>query len=333
MKAAAWLGKQDIRVVEVAKPTAGGDGLVLRMHACGICGSDLHAFNADLLTQSVTKLIDGYRIIGHEFAGEVTEVGPEVTGWKVGDRAASVHNRGGMAEYVYIPHDHLKDLYPIPPDLAYTTAATLEPFGVSVHCFHLQEPAEGQTVAIFGCGAIGLGYLQAVKAAARVRTIVVDVSTLRLGTAHKLGADVVLNARETDPVQAIKKLTGEYPMRHYKTPAGGCDLVIECSGKPAVLNQALEVLKPANGTAIIAGVYEEILPAIDPNILMMKNMTVFGSQGFTDKEIDESLRLMTSGKVQRGPLVSHTFPLERAAEAFRVQCNADVSIKVVLVNE
>ena len=332
MKAAAFFGKKDVRLVDLEEPVAGRDSLVMKVRACGICGTDVHAFNWDLLTGSVTATIDGHRIFGHEFAGEIVEVGKDVVGWRVGDRAASVHNRGGMAEYARVPGNRLKDLYRIPAHLPYAVAATLEPLCVSVHCFHLRPPADGETVAIFGCGVIGLGYLQAVKAYTRARTIVVDVSPLRLETARKLGAAAALNAAEVDPVREIKNLTGEYPMRHYKTPAGGCDIAIECSGKPAVLNQALEVLKPARGVAIIAGVYEQILPAIDPNTVMLKNMTVLGSQGFNDEEVDESLRLMAGGQVLRAPLVSHTIPLERAPEAFLVQSDPAVSVKVVVVN-
>ena len=332
MKVAAFFGKKDIRLVDLGEPVAGMDSVVMKVCACGICGTDVHAFNSDFLTGSVTTVIDGYRVIGHEFAGEIVGVGQNVAGWQVGDRVASVHNRGGMAEYVHIPGDRLKDLYRIPTHLPYATAATLEPFCVSVHAFHLRPPADGETVAIFGCGVIGLGYLQAVKAYTRARTITVDVSPLRLETARKLGADVALNAREVDPVREIKKLTGERPMRHHKTSAGACDIAVECSGKPAVLNQALEVLKPANGTVIVAGVYSDILPPIDPNILMVKNLTLFGSQGFTGAEVEESLRLMTSGQVQRDLLVSHTFPLEHAQEAFQVQSDPAVSVKVVVVN-
>ena len=332
MKAAAFLGKKDIRVVDVEQPVASSGGVVVRMYACGICGSDMHVFNADLFAKDSTKVIDGYRIIGHEFTGEIVEVGKDVTSWKVGDRVVSVHNKGGMAEYVHIPGDRLKNLYRIPPGLPYITAATLEPFCNPVHSFHLREPQDDETVAIFGCGCMGLGYLQVVKAYTRARTIMVDLSPFRLETASKLGADVVLNARETDPVQEIKQLTGDHYVRYQKKSAGGCDVTIDYAGNPLTLGQALEVVKPSDGAVIIASGYEDTL-TLDPNMVMFKYMTIYGSMGYTEEETEESLRLITGGKVQRDLLVTHTLPLDKALEAFQIQANANISVKVVVVNE
>ena len=331
MKAAAFFGRKDIRVVDVEEPVAGNDGVVVSVHACGICGTDMHVFNSELFIEASTKVIDGHRIIGHEFIGDIVEVGPEVTGWQVGDRVASVHNKGGMAEYVHVPGRWLKDLYRLPPDLPDKAAVTLEPFCNPVHSFHLREPRDGDTVAIFGCGIIGLGYLQMVKAHARVRTVVVDLSPLRLDMARKLGADLVINARETDPVQEIMKFTGEHYVRYLNKPSGRCDIAIECAGQPVTLEQALQVVKPVDGTVIVAAAYEDILP-LDPNLLLLKHISLYGSMGYKDEEAAEALRLISSGKVQRDLLVTHTFPLEQAHEAFRVQGNLSVSIKVVVVN-
>ena len=332
MKAAAFLGKKDIRVVDVEEPVAGSDGVVVRMHACGICGTDMHVFNSGLFIEASTQVIDGYRIIGHEFTGEIVEVGKDLTGWRVGDRVVSVHNKGGMAEYVHIPSDRLKNLYQIPPDLSYRTAATLEALCNPVHSFHLREPKDDETVVIFGSGVLGLGYLQVVKAYTRARTIMVDLSPLRLETARKLGADVAINAKETDPVQEIKKLTGDYCVRYQTKSAGGCDLTIDCAGKPVTLDQALEVVKPIDGTVIMAAIYEETLP-LDPNMVLFKYMTIYGSMGYSDTETKEALRLITSGKVQRDLLVTHTLPLNKVSEAFHVQGKVNDSLKVVLVNE
>ena len=331
MKAVAFLGKKDVRVVEVEKPVAGSDGVVVRVYACGICGTDMHVYSSDLFTDVSTKLIDGYRIIGHEFTGEIVEVGRDVTGWAVGDRVVSVHNKGGMAEYVHVPGRWLKDLYRIPPDLSYKVAATLEPFCNPVHSFHLHEPKDSETVVIFGAGILGLGHLQVIKAYTQARTIVVDISPLRLETARRVGADVVINARETDTVQEIKRITGEYPVRYLNKPAGGCDVAFECAGLPLTLGQAFEVIRP-RGAVVIAALYEGILP-LDPNLVTLKHATVYGSMGYTDAEAQEALDLIASRRVQRDLLVTHSFPLDRAAEAFQVQGDAKTAVKVLVVNE
>ena len=312
MKAAAFFGKKDVRLVDIDKPAAGRDGVVVRVRACGICGTDMHVFNAELFIEASTQVIDGYRIIGHEFSGEIVEVGPEVTGWQVGDRVASVHNKGGMAEFVAVPGQWLKDLYRIPLELPYTTAATLEPLCNPVHSFHIREPRDGEVVAIFGCGIIGLGYLQMVKAHTRARTVVVDLSPLRLETARKLGADVVLDAREVDPVREINRLTGEQQVRYLSEPSGRCDIAIDCAGQALTVGQALEVVKPVDGTVIVSALYEDIL-ALDPKILVLKHISLFGSMGYKDAEAAEALRLMTSGKDPAGPAgQSHLSPCPRA---------------------
>ena len=334
MKAVALLGQNDLRVVDVARPEVDAGSVVLRVKASGICGSDLHMLTHDPFGTGPAKVIDGYRILGHEFSGEIVAVGANAAaaGWQVGERVTSVHNKGGMAEYIHIPAGGLKDLCRIPPHLSYEAAATLEPLCVSLHGFHLREPRDDETVAIFGCGVIGLGYLQAVRAYTRARAIVVDVSPLRLDTARRLGADTTIDARATDPVAEIKRLTGEYPMRYYTRSAAGCDVAVDCAGQPAVFDQALEVLTLSGGALIVAATYVERLP-LDGNLLMLKNATLYGYQGFTDPETVEAFQLITNGRAERRALVTHRFALEQAADAFRVQANARESVKVVLVND
>jgi threonine dehydrogenase-like Zn-dependent dehydrogenase len=332
MKAAAFFAKKDIKLVDVSKPKVKEDGVLIQMKTCGICGSDIHVFNTDLLTEDSTKIIDNYRIIGHEFTGEIIEVGKDVKEFKVGDRVVSVHNKGGMAEYVEVSGERLKNLFRVPDSLSLETAATLEPFCNPTHSFHMREPQDEETVAIFGAGIIGLGYLQLVKAYTKARTIIVDVSELRLTTAERIGADVIINALQTDPVQKIKDVTGDYYVRYQKKTAGGCDVAIDCAGIPLTLEQTLEVLKPEKGTAVVAAVYEDKL-TIDPNMIIFKYMTILGSMGYYHSETEEALELIASKKVNRDLLITHRFPLSRVTEAFPVQANSQESVKVLIIND
>lgn len=329
MKAAAFIGKQDIQLVDVEGPKAGDDGVLIEVHACGICGSDIHVYNSDLLTEDSTKIIDDYRIIGHEFTGEVVEVGRNVENFKVGDRVASVHNKGGMAEYVEIPGDRLGNLFKLPDSLNFITAATLEPMCNPMHSYHLREPKDGETVAILGAGTLGLGYLQIVKAYSRARTIIVDVSNRRLETARKIGVDITINAREEDAVKKIKDITGEHLVRYQEKTAGGCDVTVDCAGLALTFNQSLELLKPEGGSAVIAAVYEEKV-TIDPNMVMFKYMNIFGSMGYYPSESAEALSLIAEGRVNRDLLISHTLPLSDVAEGFALQANPAESMKVII---
>ncbi len=330
MKAAAFFGKKDIRIVDVGIPEIKEDGVLIKTKVCGICGSDMHVYNSDLLTEDSTKVIDDYRIIGHEFTGEIVEAGKNVTGFKTGDRVASVHNKGGMAEYVEIPGDRLKNLFKIPDSTSFETAATLEPFCNPMHSFHMREPQDSDTVAIFGAGIIGLGYLQIVKANTKARTIITDVSSLRLETAEKIGADVVISAKKEDPVKKIKKLTGDHYVRYQKNSAGGCDISVDCAGIPKTFLQCLEVLKPENGTAIIASIFENEI-SVDANTIVFKYMSITGSMGYYPSETAEALDLIVNRKVDIDILITHRLPLDKAAEGFRVQGDSGKSVKVMIV--
>jgi threonine dehydrogenase-like Zn-dependent dehydrogenase len=329
MKAAAFIGKKDIQLVDVEVPKAGDDGVLIEVHACGICGSDIHVYNSDLLTEDSTKLIDDYRIIGHEFTGEVVEVGRNVGNFKVGDRVASVHNKGGMAEYVEIPGARLESLFKLPDSLNFITAATLEPMCNPMHSYHLREPKDGETVAILGAGMLGLGYLQIVKAYSRAQTIIVDVSNRRLETARNIGVDIPINAREEDAVKKIKDISGEHLVRYQEKTAGGCDVTVDCAGLALTFNQSLELLKPEGGSAVIAAVYEENA-TIDPNMVMFKYMNIFGSMGYYPSESAEALSLIAEGRVNRDLLISHTLLLSDVAEGFALQANPSESMKVII---
>jgi threonine dehydrogenase-like Zn-dependent dehydrogenase len=285
-----------------------------------------------MLVEDSTKVIDKYRIIGHEFTGDIVEVGKDVTEFKVGDRVASVHNKGGMAQYVEIHGERLKNLYKLPNKLNYYAAATLEPLCNPMHSYHLREPQDGETVAILGAGIIGLGYLQIVKAYTKARTIIVDVSKLRLDTAKAIGTDIALNAREVDAVKKIKEITGEHRVRYQEKSAGGCDITVDCAGLALTFNQSLELLKPEEGTAVIAAIYEEKV-SIDPNMVMFKYMNVCGSMGYYTSETEEALALIANGRVNRDMLITKKFPLEEVADAFALQSDPFNSVKILMVND
>jgi threonine dehydrogenase-like Zn-dependent dehydrogenase len=332
MKAAAYFGKRDIRTVDLPLPQVRHDGVIVKVRACGICGSDLHVYNSEMLVENSTKVIDDYRIIGHEFTGDIVEVGDDVTEFNVGDRVASVHNKGGMAQFVEIHGERLINLFKLPDKLNYYSAATLEPLCNPMHSYHLREPQEGETVAILGAGIIGLGYLQIVKAYTRARTIIVDVSNLRLETAKAIGVDLAFNAREVDAVRKIKEITGEHSVRYQEKSAGGCDITVDCAGLALTFKQSLELLKPEDGTAVIAAVYEEMV-TIDPNMVMFKYMTVCGSMGYYRDETEEALALIANGRVNRDMLITKKLPLEEVSNAFVLQSDPLNSVKILIVND
>lgn len=133
-------------------------------------------------------------------------------------------------------------------------------------------------------------------------------------------------------MKRIKELTGELPVRYHPATAGGCDVSIDCAGIPLTLKQCLEVLKPENGTAIIAAIYEDDV-SIDANMVVFKYMSVVGSMGYYSEETKEALRLIADGRVNRDVLISHTLPLQDVKEGFEIQGDPFASVKVIILND
>ncbi len=332
MKAAVLHGPADIRVEDVEKPKLEAGDVLLRVRACGICGSDLHTYKLGIFPDLGVPISSG-RIMGHEFSGDIAELSGKVEGLKVGDRVTTA-SMGGNAEYVRIPAMRRPIIIPLPPEVSYEEAATNEPLATSLHAVNLASPADGETIVIMGAGIIGLGVLQVLKATCSAKAVVVDLSDRRLSMAQMLGADVVINARREDPYQKMLEITGEKRFSFIEAPAGGVDIVFDCAGCTVeskgtpVLHQALSMVKE-NGRVVVVAVFEKS-PEIDYNLLVRKGIKLLGSWGWLPPEFVQSLELIRSGKVDRKPLITHEFPLERAKEAYETQLNAEEAIKVLI---
>lgn len=332
MKAAVFYGSRDIRVDEIEMPKQEPGDVLLRVRACGICGSDLHAYKLGLFPDLGTPVGSG-RVMGHEFSGEVAEINGQVEGLKVGNRVTAV-TFGGNAEYLRVPATMAQTINLLPPGVSFEEAATNEPLACSLHAVNLAEPTDGKTIAIIGAGIIGLGVLQAIKAMCSAKVVVVDLSDKRLAMAQELGAEVVINARMDDPYQKMLEMTGSRKILFLPEPIGNVDIVFDCAGNAAehtgtsVLWQAL-MMAGENATIVLVAVFEKPVE-IDYNIIVRKGIKLLGSWGWSSTEFAQSLELMRSGKVDRKPLITHEFPLDRAREAYETQLRAEEAIKVLI---
>ena len=331
MKAAVFHGPRDIRFEEIERPVLETGEILLKVHACGICGSDLHTYRHGLFMQ-LGKPIESGRVLGHEFSGEVIEINGEVPGVNIGDRVTTV-GMGGNAEYIRISADMAQALVPIKEDVGYLEAATTEPLATSLHAANLGDPKNGETHVVIGAGIIGLGILQCIKARSNAKVIAVDLSKKRLEKALDLGADETINATETN---LIETLSGDSLISEnlLSSTSGGVDVVYDCAGMgknsigQSVLEQALSIVRQ-NGKVIVVAVFEQAL-TIDYNIIVRKGIQLHGSWAWEMEEFVESARLIASGEIDRKPLISHTFSLEQASEAYETQLMAEEAIKVVL---
>lgn len=333
MKAAIFHGPKDMTVEEVPRPELGSGDILLRVRACGICGSDLHTYQHGMF-EDLGLPTEAGRIMGHEFSGEVAEINGEAPGIKVGDRVCSV-SRGGNAEYLRLPAMAAGMIFPIPDGISFEEAATTEPLATSLHAVNLATPQDGETHAIIGAGIIGLGILQVLKALADVKTIVVDLADKRLELALKLGADVTINASREDSLQKIIELTGSEDISFFPVGSGLVDTVYDSAGLPMnftgtpVLQQAITMVKQ-NGKVVVVAIFEKSAE-LELNLIVRKGITLYGSWAWSVDEFRQSMDILGSGKIDRKPLISHKFPLKDAKEAYETQLRVDEAVKVLII--
>jgi len=341
MKAALIHASGDLRIEDIKTPEIQDDEILVRVKACGICGTDLHYYRAGPPEMPEKPIIPG-----HEFSGEIVETGSAVEGLKTGDKIVGTGLRdcglcywcrhkkgfcpnprvpgegldGAMSEYVVVPKPMVNALvFHIPEGMDWNEAATVEPMSIS--CYAVEEALikKGETVAIIGAGMIGLGIVQACKAAGGSKIIVSEPSSLRRETAKKLGADLVLNPLETDLFETIADFTSGQM-------AG---VIFECSGSVSAFRQVPHVISPF-GKIMQVGIFEQnidLSPDLAKLMFQFRNTTIRGCGG---QRWDKALEHMQAGSIKTGELVTHVFPFEKTKDAFETQLNSENAIKVLL---
>lgn len=341
MKAAVLRGPADIRVETVDTPKIKANEILVKVAACGICGTDLRAYKAG--PGIVHK---GRNIIGHEFSGEVVEIGSAVKGvtlgsritgngyhfcgvckaclqgmwWECSDRGLIGYGLdGAMAEYVVLPNPMPGVLlFELPETMKFDEAAVVEPMTISGWAVEEAHIQPDQTVVVLGAGTIGLGALQFAKLDG-AKVIVSEPSAKRLEIARKLGADVTINPVKDDPVAVVQKLTS----------GKMADVVIECSGVPKVFYQGVNMLHRSGKVMQVANYGQGL--NLSPEILeemMKKNLSVQVTGGAI---WSRAFNLASTGKINTKGLISHKFKLEDARHAFEMQLNAAESVKVLII--
>jgi threonine dehydrogenase-like Zn-dependent dehydrogenase len=344
MRSAVWQGVGAIGLVEVPDPVAGPRDVVLDVAACGICGSDVHAYaEGAWITEGAP--------MGHEFAGTVRTVGAEVAGLAVGDRVAvnpmgpcgacpqcgagrtnlcrdmSGSARGGLSDAVLVPDAVVGErLFRMPEGMTFTEGAFLEPLSVAVRAVRHAAPDPDAPLVVAGLGTIGQCVLRVLLAHGATDVLGVDVSPARLAAAAATGAPV-LDARDTDLREALLERWGTSVSPYQE--GGNVAVVFECSGALPVLAAATAVTR-AGGTIALAGLTSST-PPVDVNTVVQKELRLLGSFAYTAADAAEAFRLLAERHVAVAPLVSHQVPLDRVGEAFTTQHAVDGSVKVVVI--
>ena len=306
-------------------PSVGPRDILVKVRATAICGTDSHimAWTPYAQQRGPTPMV-----FGHEFSGDVVEIGSEVTEVKVGDKVAGethipcnhcrmcksnkrhicenmkiigVHVPGAFAQYISFPVDCA---FKLAPDFSYETGALLEPMGVAVHGVDCGE-VEGKTVVVNGCGPIGLMAVGAAKAWGAKQVIALDVIDEKLAVATEMGADVVLNSRTADAAAEVVRLTD-----------GGADVALDYTGVVPAIKSLFHMITNG-GRIVLVGLPNNPIELDLTSDIIYKEATVVGSTGrLMYKTWEQCIDLINSGKFNIAPVVSGKYALRDFEQAF-----------------
>jgi len=339
MKALRWYGRKDLRYEDVPEPSPKSGQVKVKINLAGICGSDLREYADGPCMIDVDK---GPRIIGHEFAGRVVEVGEGVIDIKIGERVTGlgywacgkcyfckrgmynicldsgftgISVDGCMAEYMTAPS---YSFYKLPESVSDEVGVLVEPLAVAIHAVHQGNVRMGDTVAIVGDGTIGLCSLLAAKVAG-ADVYFVAKHKCRGEIASAMGATAVTYLYDGNPVQLIGKLTNGL----------GADVSIECAGRPDTPQIAVDVTR-RGGTTVIVGVFEKPI-LFNFGSVLFGQRTVIGSPIYVD-EARAAIALLADGRIDPGFLVTSKAPLKDAVEMGfeKLLANKEANVKILL---
>jgi L-iditol 2-dehydrogenase len=341
MKALVYYGPEDIRLSEIANPKPAPGEALIQVKACGVCGSDVHGYLG----------ITGRRIppmvMGHEFSGQVAEVGAGVAGIEAGDRVApypvifcgdcapcrrgDVHlclNKkalgvlscnGAMAEYVSVPS---KLLFKLDDSVSYELGSMMEPLAVSYRGVNRAGDVAGKNVLVVGSGTIGLLATAILRTRHPERIFVSDTNDARLDVAKRMGADVVINPRRDNLADIIRRATN----------GAGADVALEAVGATPTVEQAMAGLR-MGGTAVWIGNSAKMIE-LDMQQIVTRELRVVGSFLYSFQEFQEVAEMLNQGKLTLEPMISLRAPMtEKGVELFaKLAKNPGSLIKVILTN-
>ncbi len=340
MKAAQFYGGKDIRVETVPDPTPEAGQVLVKVEAAGICGSDLHGYH-----RQPDKPLSP-RIGGHELAGQIVDIGEDVTEHKVGERVAIEpivpcntcpeclngyynicsnlrHRGGGFAEYTVAP---TSNAYSIPDSVSVEGGALAEVYAVAVHAVNRAMVSPGDHVAIIGSGPVGLTIAQVADIAGATSIAVLGKPDVPIQIAHKAVGAVPINVDKTDTVAAIMDWSN----------GRGADVVFEAvGGKANTLEQATQIAAKRGRVCMVGGHGAPL--TFSERFARSRELTIiwsfcYGRRG-GKTEFQIAIDLLAAGKLDPSPLVTHRFNLDKITQAFAVAAGRDEhgSVKVLVM--
>jgi L-iditol 2-dehydrogenase len=344
MRVARFYGPGDLRIEDAPEPEPGPREVKIRVRNCSTCGTDLKIFRFG------HHRIDPPRVIGHEIAGEVVEVGAEVAGYAPGDRVQVIaaipdgtceecerghqtvcrnqesmgyQYEGGFAEYMIVPHSVLAvgGLNLIPEGVGFAEASVAEPLACVLNGQELARVGEGDVVVVFGAGPIGCLHVRLARSRGAARVILVELNRERLELAASLvDPDDAVCAEDGDVVEQVLKLTY----------GRGADVVITAAAAGAAQEQGLRIAAPRGRISFFGGLPKDNPTiTVDSNLVHYSELTIVGANGSSPAHNARALELIASGAVPVHDLITHRLPLDRVHDALDLVARG-VAIKVTI---
>ena len=332
---------RSLSVVDMPVPEPDDDDVLVRVRACGICGSDVHGYDGST-GRRIPPLV-----MGHEAAGVVERVGAGVRGFAAGDRVTfdstvscgrcdfcrrgqinlcdnrmvlgvscgDYRRHGAFAEYVAVPS---RILYKLPDSLAFEHAALVESVSIAVHAVNRHRPKPDAAVIVIGAGMIGVLVLQVLKSKGCRNIVAVDVDSRKLALAQRMGATGTVNPRDGDVPAAVRRMTA----------GRGADVSFEVVGHADTVLSAIRSLRKG-GTAVLVG---NLSPRVELPLqeVVSRELSVLGSCA-SNGEIPECIDLLARGVVDVDPIISLKAPLEEGPELFARLYGGDKTLMKVII--
>jgi L-iditol 2-dehydrogenase len=344
MKVARFHAPGDLRVEDMPEPQPGPGELLMRVRACGTCGTDVKIFNFG------HHHIVPPRVMGHEVAGVVEELGQGTVGFSAGDpvqliaaipcgecfecryRSMSIcanqesigyHYDGGFAEWLLVPAKVLKvkGLNLIPKGLPFEEAAVTEPLACVLNGQELAAVGDGDGVVVIGAGPIGCLHVLLARARGAAQIVLVDTNGARLQmSAQRIEPDAAIDASKEDAIDAVLKLTD----------GRGADVVISAAGSGAAQEEALQMAARGGRISLFGGLPKDN-PVInfDSNLVHYRELTIVGANGSTPAHNADALHLIATGAVPVQDLITDRLPLDRVLDGIEA-VRSGKAIKVVI---
>jgi len=338
MHAAMWYNNRDVRIEEMPIPQVGSGELLVRVEACGICGSDVMEWY---------RLDRAPLVLGHEIGGQIVAVGEGVQRYKEGDRVSAAHHvpcntchyclsdhhtvcemlrrtnfdPGGLAEYIRLPAINVdRGVFLLPGEVSYEEATFIEPLACVLRGQRLAHMQPGNSVLVIGSGIAGLLHVQLAHTSRASRVIATDINDYRLEAARRLGAEATIHAKEDLPTR-LRQVNQDRL----------ADLVIVCTGATSAIDQALKSVERGGTILLFAPTSPSVTIPISINELFWRtDITLTTSYGGSPADYQTGLELIRAGTIPVRQMITHRLGLAETGLGFQLVADAQNSIKVII---